>query len=68
MGVFAPNKRSSTVKKYFALALRFLAYLYRTTQGAHHHFDVEDGTYAPEDGTYAPEDVVHLIAGQQRAW
>ncbi|KAK0263154.1 hypothetical protein LTR35_017583 [Friedmanniomyces endolithicus] len=61
MKVFAPNKRPSNLKKYFALALRFLAYLYRITQGANQHFDVADETHGPDD-------VVQLTTGQQQAW
>ncbi|KAK6401528.1 hypothetical protein LTR81_023323 [Elasticomyces elasticus] len=58
---FAPNKRPLTLKEYYALALRFVAYLHRITQGAHCHFDIEDGMHAPEN-------VVQLTAGQQQAW
>ncbi|KAK4552367.1 hypothetical protein LTR86_010381 [Recurvomyces mirabilis] len=59
--VFAPSKSPRSLKSYFAIALRLLAYLYRLTQEQRRHFDVEEEYRAPEA-------IVQLTAGQQRAW
>lgn len=60
---FAPIKQPRSLKNYFTLALRFLSYLYRTTQPDCHHFDVEDESQARR-----PERIIRLTKGQQRAW
>lgn len=59
--VFKPHKNPRSLKSYFAIAPRFLAYVCRITQEDHCHFDVEEDSHGPED-------VVEMTVGQQRAW
>jgi hypothetical protein len=45
--VFNLHKNPATLKNYFAIAPRFLAYLYRITREDQDYFDVEDDSHSP---------------------
>jgi hypothetical protein len=52
---FDPNKQSHTLKKYFRLAIEFLAYFRRAATNREYHFSLNS-----EDYGHKPEDVIEL--------